>query len=386
VIENALNAGWFVFMQKPWKLIAAVLFLIAICSNLGANYYYGKWLGFGFVFSFLLGISIGRKYGWAASALVVYLLGNTLWFLLYPGNRYAPVQPYDLTALKLFMAESGFKLLLILSPLLVMKVDWVNFRSGGVFLSLCFTLLSLGAIFLEFIRSGCVDVNACGGLLANPSMNASMMAVTLPFIFQSLPLTISGPILLAMIAAVLLGKTSLGLGMIVAFLCLYCLSFKRIKYLLLSPFLLGLGWYSYGAKELLSSGDRFQMWEFFMTQWTRNPIHWWFGTGYGTFGVFSINLQNAHHFRSQYWWVWMHNDWLEMIFTTGLVGFSLLVSTYATGLWKLWRMERIAELQSLLLFGLMMATNYPLRIGLTCAFGAWLILLALHRDNPHNQP
>lgn len=343
-------------------------------------------MGFGIVLSILFGISIGRKYGWWAAGLVVYLLGNTLWFLLYPGNRYADVKPYDLTALKLYMAESGFKLLLVLSPLMLMKMEKEKLRSGGVFLSICFTLFSIGYILFEYFTTGCKGINTCGGLLVNPSMNASMMAVTLPFIFQAFPITISGPILLSMIAVVLLGKTSLGLGMIAAFLCIHFLSKKRLKYLLMSPFLLLLGWYFYGVEELLSNGDRFLMWKFFITQWSINPIHWLFGTGYGTFGVFSLNLQNAFKVRDGFWWLWMHNDWLEQLFNTGLVGLSLMAGTFFSGLWRLFKTDRIMEFQSLFLFGVFMSVNYPLRVGLTCVFGAWLITLALQKDLPHNQP
>lgn len=372
-------------VDRPLRVVFGFLLLIATCFNFNSNYYAGKWLGFGAAFSVLLGYVLWKRFGILAALLVVYLLGNILWFLVYPDNRYAPVKPYDLTALKLYLAESGFKLLLILLPLLALKFQKNVVRMYGVTLAIGFSLINIGKIYWDFFVYGCQDVNSCGGLMMNPSLNSSLMAVTLPFIFEAFPITISGLILALMIGAVVVGKSSIGLGMVVAFLCLYFLSLRRLKYLLLSPLLLSLGWYFYGEREFLSSGDRFPMWEFFMSEWARNPLHWWFGTGYGSFAVFSVNLQTAHHMREGYWWVWMHNDWLEMLFTTGMVGLGLMTLTYIQGLRNLWKREMVPELQSLILFGVVMFLNYPLRIGLSCAFGAWLMILALQRETPHNQ-
>lgn len=374
-----LSAAWFLAKEKPVNFFFSLLIFIALLWNFNGSYYEGKWIGFGIAFSFLLCCEVGKRYGWFASLKLMYVLGHILWFLVYPNNRYAPVKAYDLTALKLFLAESGFKLLLILAPLLVVKIDRERWKEVGTLFVCAFALLNPITIMYEAVVSGCRDVNSCGGLLSNPSLNACMAAVALPFVFKVFTPRISWSIVIANVCCALLGGTSLGLGMIAAFLVL-----KDIRLLILSPIILGLGLWKYGSKELLSSGDRWTMWTFFMEQWAKNKLHWSFGTGFGTFGVFSINLQNAHTMRPQYWWIWLHNDWLQCLFETGIAGFSLMLGTFLTGVRNLWKRGEKPEMQSLLLFGLAMGVNFPLHVGLSCAFGAWLILLALEKPVSHN--
>lgn len=385
VADKALRLAYRASMIDPWKLLVFAILLVTMVFNFGTTYYYSKWLGVGAAFSIVVWAAIYRKFGGVAALMILYMLGNAIWFLVNPNNRYAPVKAFDLQALKFYVAESGFKLLLVLLPFLAFNINRDSLKVYGRMLAISFTMISVVMVFFSYLVHGCADTNSCGGVLMNPSMNSSMMAVTLPFIFEAFPVTIAFPFLALIVLAVLLGKSSIGLGMIVAFLCLHFISKRRMKYLVFSPLLLGLGWLHYGEREFLSSGDRFPMWEFFMSQWARNSLHWWFGTGYGTFGVFSINLQDAFHVRDGYWWLWMHNDWLEVLFTTGMVGLGLVVLTFLSGLKRFWEMKEWACLQSLLLFGIAMGLNFPLRIGLSCAFIAWLVSLALYRDNPHNQ-
>lgn len=375
----AIEAFWFVTRTNLLAVFIGLLFLLAISSNLGMSYYHGKWVGFGAICVALLGIEAWRRYGAFASLKLSYVLGHVLYFLVYPDNRYAPVQAYDLTALKLFFAESGFKLLLVLFPLFIVKIDRQRMLEIGGQIACAFCVINIASVAWQLSVNGCSDVNSCGGILLNPSLNACMAAVCLPFVFKNFSKPAAWCVLSATVLTALMGKTSLGIGMVAAFLAL-----KDCRLLLAAPIILGLGWYHYGPQELFSSGDRWPMWKFFMEQWARNPVHWLFGTGFGSFGVFSINLQNAHSMRTQYWWIWLHNDWLQAIFETGLIGFSLLLGTFLTGLRNLWKRREVYELQSLLLFGLMMAWNYPLHVGLTCAFGALLILVALERNQPHN--
>lgn len=379
--EKIADAAWSVLMLNPVRVLLGLLFLVAISSNLGANYYAGKWVGFGAVFIAILGVEFVKRFGWLAALTISYILAHILWFVVYPDTRYAPVNPYDLTALKFYTAESGLKLLLILAPLMLIRFRRESLKQDGGWLVCLFAVVNLWQIYSEAILRGCRDVNSCGGVLANPSMNATMAAMALPFVFQYFSKPFAWLTLCGTVGAALLGGSSIGLGMIAAFLAV-----KNPKFLLASPFILGLGLWKWGALELFNSSDRLPMWKFFMEQWAKNPVHWWFGTGFGTFGVFSINLQNAHDFKSQYWWVWLHNDWLQALFETGFVGLTLMLGTFLHALKRLWERKETAELQALLLFGLAMMLNFPLHIGLTCAFGAWLLTLALQRNQPDNKP
>jgi len=97
--------------------------------------------------------------------------------------------------------------------------------------------------------------------------------------------------------------------------------------------------------------------------------------------VFSIHMQAAKNVKDGFWWIWMHNDWLQALFETGIVGLSLMFGLYLQALRRLVITGLTAEAKTLLLFGIFMGSNYPAHVGLTCMFGAWLMCLALDVSN-----
>jgi hypothetical protein len=366
-------------IENPALIAFTALVLLATATNFGSGYYPGKWMGFGAVSTTILAWEVYKRYGWFAALKLAYVLGHVIWFLVYPENRYKPVKAYDLMALKMFIAESGLKLLLIVAPLMIVKISREELKQLGGRIVCAFAVINLVEVFWEAARVGCKEVNACGGVLLNPSMNATMAACALPFVFKHFPRPMAWMMVALSVSAALLGGTSLGLGFICAYLVL-----RDPRLLLAAPAILALGLWRFGERELLSNGDRWPMWQFFMKAWANNPIHWWFGSGFGTFGVFSINLQNAAVDNNKYWWVWLHNDWLQCLFETGMTGLTLMVGTFLTGVRNLWLRGERHELHALLLFGMAMFINFPLHVGLSAAFGAWLIVIALHRLKPHN--
>lgn len=336
-------------------------------------------MGFGLSFTFLIFLSVKKKFGWLLALLISYLLISCGWVICFNQNRYAHVEPNYLAALKLFSAESALKLLLIVLPLVAL--DFKDLRSVGRRLSIAYCIISVGQIFWESFFYGCGMENSCGGPLRNPSLNSGMMTVILPIAAAALPSIIHWPLAACVCATILIGKSSVGIGMFSLYLAFQFVSKKTWPILLLIPFLFAFGAHFWGSRELFSFGDRDVMWKFFMTMWAHNPRQWIFGTGFGTFGIFSRLSQDHFEMRPQYWWIWLHNDWLQGIFETGIVGAALMVGVFLQALYRLFKKGMTPEARALGLFGVTMGCNFPLHIGLPCAFVAWLTYLGLLREN-----
>lgn len=378
--------AWKIKKQNPLIVISTLLLVLAICWNFGADYYTGKWAGFGIALVFITGIGIYRRFGLPVALLISLCLLSAIWIVLDNTSRYAHVVPYDLQALRFFSAEAALKLYMVIVPFLLIKIDIEKLSRYGRWLSCAFLFISIGQVFWEAAFHGCSVVNSCGGALGNPSLNAGMMAVCLPIVFEVLKNPYKWLVFIATLAAIALGRANSGIFLVAAFLLIHLTFTRHWRILAIVPVVAFCGWFFLGPK-FMSSGDRFMMWKFFMSKWATNPLLWGAGSGFGTFGVFSVNLQRTFDVRAGVWWLWMHNDWLQGVFEVGIIGGLLMIWTYTAALIGLFRRQLLPEMQALILYGIFMGGNYALHVGLTCVFLAWLLALALYKTNQplHNE-
>lgn len=416
LIQAPAQLAWYAAKERPLSILVSLLIVLSFCTNLQSGYYMGKWLPIAAAAGLFAAIPLYEYYGAALTVNFIYCMGSGLWVAGYQ-NRYSSVNPYDLQAIKLFAVDAIWKLALITFPLLYFAYRPLPIHRlreiGRVFCTLFFCISAV-KIGWEWLTVGCAEVNACGGTLMNPSLNASMMAVIIPLT--------PFPVGFAVIAAgcAFLGKTSIGAGMVALWAAGYSAGRWRKKVGLLLAAVVGLavltlGYFTHGGKAFFDSSGRFQMWRFFMGKWGFglfkfgtwhdwwiHRAHYWIpntlkwgefwrailwhnviaGTGYGTFGPFSINLQHWFNINVSDWWIWPHNDWMEQFFVGGTIGGILLIWLYVVVTSALLVKGYFAELSSLLLFGVAMGCEYVLHIGPCCAFAAWILTIALF--TPHN--
>lgn len=122
---------------------------------------------------------------------------------------------------------------------------------------------------------------------------------------------------------------------------------------------------------LLNTSGRLQGWRFFMGWWSEfvNP---WVGTGGGTFQylapLIQMSFPDAPSFNQA--WIWLHNDWLQVLFEHGVIGFALIVLVYG---WALLRAKRERwVLIGLFAFGFMATAQFPMHWVMT---QIWICLL-----------
>lgn len=148
---------------------------------------------------------------------------------------------------------------------------------------------------------------------------------------------------------------------------------------LLAFAVMGAAYVVLGGQELLNSSDRFKIWSFMMARWA-HPQNLLFGTGLGTYHVFSINLQHYGNVAPGSFWSRMHNEWLQSVFETGIVGTLLFLAVYCKAIWDSFREKAFDIVACLILFGIYMGANSALHHAPPAIFGAWILVCALRRE------
>ena len=298
----------------------------------------------------------------AALALFWFLAGAVATFQNSFGT-YDRLDQTTLLAVEAFALDSAFKLVLLVGAVLwAVERDARGVIALGVSL---FAIANAAVILAQFALSpDLCGLNTCGGIVGNPSMSGSLLAVSLPIVVRKLRLAAWVLFPLAIVAT--RGNSPIGLRAVAVVLSIR----SRFASVAVAA-MLGLG-YALLGRELLNSGDRFEMWRQFLSGWT-NPTNWAFGIGLGEFGVAAALIQFSRDVKTNSWWLWAHNDWLQSVIEGGAVGACLLFASWVQAMKRAARPVAV----SLFLYGLMMLTNYPLHLATTAVLGAWLMVVAL---------
>jgi len=110
------------------------------------------------------------------------------------------------------------------------------------------------------------------------------------------------------------------------------------------------------APTFFTPSDRFTIWQYSMSFWEANSSKL-FGEGIGAYSQIGPVLGEANKVHT---YMWMHNDWLQVMFDTGFIGIGLSLALFFASLWKT-RREPIL-LGQVLSFGVMMMFYSPLRL------------------------
>lgn len=315
-------------------------------------------------------VPVRRKLGLLPAAALLWFVAGGVATWQNSFGTYDRADQATLLAIQAFSLDSVAKLAAVAGA-----VVWASDRywfEGRIRIALSlFCIANAAVIFAQFVAG--VDqcrTNECGGLVGNPSMSGGFMVAALPLLFPRATRIGKAITVLVIALAVLATRASSPLGLLAVAMALSIHS--RIAPLIAAG-MLGVG-YAVLGNELLNSGDRFEMWRQFLAGWS-NPVNWAFGIGIGQFGIAAALLQFSRDVKTNSWWLWAHNDWLQLLLEGGAVGVVLMLCLWLQGML---RAHREAAL-SLFLYGLMMLTNYPLHLASTAAFGCWLLVLALTR-------
>jgi hypothetical protein len=119
----------------------------------------------------------------------------------------------------------------------------------------------------------------------------------------------------------------------------------------------GVGYFMQGA-QLWNNNSRFNMWSWYYEFWNRQDLFTHlFGLGLGSSRAF-MPLAEIEHGMVGGWYFWLHNDWLQILFEQGAIGFAALLLAVGTLLYKARNVP--CTVAFLFAFGATMLVNFPL--------------------------
>lgn len=229
------------------------------------------------------------------------------------------------------------------------------------------------------------------GLLGNRSIGASFVAVWIFFVLEwskdfhyGLKRPILWSIPLALLAVCVSNSSISFIAMAVGMSCY--LLWRNTKVWTVFG-VLGMVVSPFAAPRLLDNNSRFEAWPMFFDYWFGRltkpsgvPIwgSYWegghfpilFGSGAGSFQIWGPTAQIEANFMKERWFLWAHNDWLQIGFEYGLIGFLLALWVYADALRGAFK--RPALFAGAICLGITMFGNYPLEIAATNLLAWWI--------------
>ncbi len=104
---------------------------------------------------------------------------------------------------------------------------------------------------------------------------------------------------------------------------------------------------------------RYVAWPVFWQFW-KDHFDWMFGSGLGTFRWWGPAAQIEHSFNVGHWWLWAHNDWLQIYFELGAIGLGCALFFYGDVLLK--TVSRPWLFAAAIAVGVTMLGNYDLHV------------------------
>lgn len=308
----------------------------------------------------LLGIRLERSYGWLIVACYCYSLLTCAYLFLNLDSVWGQLQ------IRIDASSAITYISIMLIPLVISELS----QKWTAYLWTFFTILNL---------INCLIVLSFGyGIFNASSMDSSMIALfsIFPMIamldvlkerglkWANAPIAVV--VLLIPIITIIFtqGSTAyfvLGAGLLGA---MFVKGMYRTGLWLLVV-CLSLAYLTQGEK-LLSTSGRWWHWKMFMDFWFDNA-NIWIGAGSGSFQWLGPAIQGP----TKEAFLFMHNEYLQVLFEQGIIGFSLLMALWLISMWKVRK--------SAWLFGtfcaasVSMLTQFPLRFFVSQVFIALLI-------------
>lgn len=378
-----LKEEWFTWLT---------LFFVTLFAY-GHNYWFNSWH---FKWTLTLAVAalfyadyLGKKIHWSVTPTLAYTLLNGVWIFSFRDSPYG-----DFPLLDQFAFSKSASYTTISALLLVSLVSLVTVRSLRSLWN-AYGALCLANSLYVISQSFFVTAYHRGGFIGNASMNACLIAFTYPMLRGLVDKKIRcdwvdwfyGACLVFPIIAVILSSTSMGLGVLIVTLLSMWISdrFKQgpipwKKYLVpgvlaLVP-ILGLSYLALG-KDIFQDSGRFYTWRIAL-EWLIDKGNPLLGQGAGSTELLLPMIQSDTKLITNEWFIWMHNDWLQLFFEQGLVGLILFGMMFYQASKKAFKKPALFGV--LIGFAFCALGNYPLHSPILAVAGVLTLALCFRGD------
>jgi len=309
-------------MEKIVNLVVYFSLTALIFFQYETDVRMGAWPIAAVLCGFIWALWIADKLGFWAAALCFYALLSGLWMFSWV---HGDVDKYSIpTLFSLYRHSTHSTLLMVLFVSAVAALKLERLRGLLTYLGVINFFNCLYVIYQFATR---LDYFISGGFLWNASINASFIAVFWSVLQHRLRPGWPRWVNLGVTwLAVLCSGSSIGLLAFLLSLVFYYRKWGHYVFILWAT-LCG-GMYYFIESSLLSSSGRFKVWSDLLT-WHWKEFNLIFGSGNGTFQVWSVNIQKTlGTFDENNTWLWMHNDWAQIYFDLGILGTVLAMGFY----------------------------------------------------------
>lgn len=185
---------------------------------------------------------------------------------------------------------------------------------------------------------------------------------------------------LILIAMVLVSKTTTAYCLLISHGVIFGMfHFKKFRFIIpVIGILIFFGGFLWIGTDFLTHGGRIELWQAAYNFYLEN-VNWFWGAGLGTFELFGPHIQIQNDLPRPGYFIWMHNEWLQILFECGAIG---LLSTLS-----LWCMTIARSLHrpylacSVIGYGLCMLTQMPLHLFPTFFLGGLFMALVYKKED-----
>lgn len=332
-------------MARDVNFILALLFLTAAFLPVPAVNGWAYRQIYGLVLlSLFAGFAIGKRFHWSVGLFFVATMLNAFFHGVSPN----------------------------LSQLLIITVgtcllDDVKFETVLPLLG----LVALGDALIVFVKYLIThDSNQAWYVLTAASLEASFIAVMLPVFFEFTPKSRTKiGLFFFLLTVFFITKSNTALFTLFAMAVSYLIARKetgaKLYAAVFGGLAVGAGWLVFIGHKFLDDNDRFKNWALMMDYWWHN-VNIWVGSGPGTYYQFAIAVQPT---KEKF--LWLHNDWLQQLFTQGILGLVCLGLLY---FFMLKRSFKTPYLFSMVVgFGVVALTLMPVHLFFFQVLGVTLI-------------
>ena len=336
----------------------AVLFLGR--GNYWEYHWASKWGLLLAFFSLFVAHAVWRRVGIAAGCLTAYLLLSCLATGLPVAHFYHTLTD-DVTLIAL-EHNALYAYIVLMAGTIVL----IGFKDSWVVPAETALLATYVIGTLSVLCQGRGRPSMDGLYFGNPSMGLCLMATLLPFVWHWASSLMLRPRILivaswiATAVAIWRTGTSIPVGLLGVSTAAYTLSrYKASKTvvgsLFILAFLMVLGGSLAIGPAFFDNNGRFSEWLLAM-RWWHHYMPAFVGSGFGTAQIILPGIQGP---GKDSYFLWLHNDWLQILLEGGWLGLGLAVATWAEFMRRAWKSPALfASLSAFTAMGLM---NYPLR-------------------------